>query len=188
MISPALQTRRKITASEFHRMGEAGILGEDDRVELIEGDLIEMAPIGFKHAGIVARLTKLLIVKVPNNTVVWTQNPVRLDDFTEPQPDICLLRLRSGDYLDAFPGSGDLLLAIEAADSSLDYDRTAKLRLYAQNGIPEAWIVNLNEKRLECHAFPENGGYRQSEHFGTGQSVAPAAFPQATIDLADLFA
>src|SRR6266851_5672561 len=127
--------RRRFTAEEYHRMGEAGILCEEDRVELIEGEIIVMSPIGLRHAACVARLTRELPVALGRRALLWPQNPVRLFPDTEPQPDIVLLRPRPDDYAHAPAQPADALLVVEVADTSYRYDRHAKLPLYARSGV-----------------------------------------------------
>src|SRR5579862_9904434 len=135
--------RRPLTVAEYHRMGEVGILTEDDRVELIEGELIAMSPIGSEHSGTVNALTHTLVLAVEDRAVVAVQNPVQLDDLSEPRPDFALLKPRDDYYRRSTPRPDDVLLLIEVADSSLAYDRNVKRSLYAWHGIPEFWIVNI---------------------------------------------
>lgn len=142
-------TRHRLTVDEYHRMGEAGILHEDSRIELLDGELIDMAPIGSLHAAAVNDVTEQFIREKPVGVIVSIQNPILLDNFSEPQPDIVILRPRSDRYRSALPTAEDVLLLIEIADSSLKYDRDRKIPLYARNGIAEVWILDLSEKVLE---------------------------------------
>jgi Uma2 family endonuclease len=165
--------RRLITVADYHRMGEAGILSGADRVELVEGELVAMSPVGSPHAGAVNALNRLLVGAVGARGVVSVQNPVRLDDRTEPQPDVAVLRPRADDYRVATPGPGDVLLLVEVADSSLGYDRAVKAPLYAAHGIPELWIVDLAAREVEVHKTPEVGRYASVARVRPGGSLDP---------------
>lgn len=166
--------RRPLTVEEYHRMGDAGILHEDDRVELIEGELIAMSPIGSDHSGTVNAFTRNLVLAFGDRAVVGVQNPVRLSRFTEPQPDFSVLRPRADDYRSKIPGPEDVLLIIEVANSSLRYDRKVKLPLYARHGIPEVWIVNLAGGQIEICRQPEGETYTQISRAARDDSVAPS--------------
>jgi Uma2 family endonuclease len=133
----------RFTVAEYHRMAEAGILGEDSRVELIRGQIVDMAPIGAPHLGMVNRLTRLLPSVLSGRGLLSVQNPVRLNDGSEPEPDVVVLRPRTDDYETATPCPSDVLLLIEVADSNLDDDRGIKAPLYAEDGVAECWIVNF---------------------------------------------
>ena len=171
--------RRLFTVDEFHRMAEAGILGEDDRVELIEGELIEMAPIGSRHAACVNRLVKLLSATEP--LLLSVQNPVSLGPRTEVQPDVALLRPRDDYYASAHPGPRDVLLVIEVADTSADTDRTVKVPLYAKAGVPEVWLVDLVAGRIEVFRRPSSGAYAEARTAGPGE--APLSVPGTDLRL-----
>jgi len=142
VITDTSPTRFKLSVEQYHRMGEAGILGENDRVELIDGELIRMAPIESLHGGLVSRLTRLLVERSAGRAIVSPQNSPILSNVTEPKPDLSLLHWRADDCTSAVPVAADALLVIEVADSSLRYDRDVKLRFHAQSGVPEVWIVN----------------------------------------------
>lgn len=167
-------------------MGETGILGPEERVELIDGEVVQMNPIGPPHSGRVARLNALLIRELGDRAVLFSQNPVHLGDFSMPQPDLMLLKARPSFYEDAHPQQDDVLLIIEVADSSVRYDRIVKLRVYARFGIPEYWIVNLPERCLEVYRVPVEEGYQEFQRFVAGDSVAPGAFPDFTLEAATL--
>lgn len=156
------------TAEEFERLGEAGILRQDARLELIEGEIIEMSPIGSLHAACVNFLSRLFNRLFEDSYIVATQNPIRLDDFSEPQPDISLLRWRDDYYRGAHPAPADVLLVMEVADTTVVADRKVKIPLYAQAGIAEAWLVNIPEEVLEIYSDPSEGAYRRAEVFGRG--------------------
>lgn len=179
--------RHLLTVDDYHRMGEAGILSEDDRVELIEGELVEMAPIGSEHAAAVNDLTRLLIMAVGDRAVVSPQNPVRLDRRSEPQPDFALLRPRPDGYRSALPTPQDTLLIVEVAHGSLDYDRAVKLALYARHGIPEVWIVNLLGKEVGVHRKPHNDRYAKAERAGSSGIVTIEALPGIRIEVGRIF-
>ena len=149
--------RRRFTVDEYHRMAEAGILGEDDRVELIEGEIVYMSPIGGRHIACVNDLNGLLVPREGEGAIVSIQNPVRLGDHVEPEPDVTVLRWREGYRAGEMPTAADVLLLIEVADSSLNYDRQVKLRLYARALIPEVWIVNLQDRSIELYTGPSSG-------------------------------
>jgi Uma2 family endonuclease len=154
-----------ITADEYERMGEAGILRPDARLELLEGEIYEMSPIGSRHAACVDALSLLLTEIVGRRFRVRTQSPIRLDDFSEPQPDVALLRWRDDFYRDAHPTPADVLLVIEVADTTVESDRRYKLPLYAKAGINEAWLVNLPDEKIELYAEPANGAYQLTREF-----------------------
>ncbi len=169
---------RLFTVADYHKMAEVGILDEDDRVELIEGEILNMTPIGPRHAGCVAHLTELFGEGLGRQVVIWTQNPIRLGEHSEPQPDLALLRRRPDFYTSAHPRPEDVLLVIEVVDTSLPYDQDVKVPLYSRSGIPEVWLVDLNRERLIVYCEPGPEGYRRvSEVKGTA-TLSPQAFPE----------
>jgi len=178
--------RHRWTVAEYHRMGEVGLLNEDSRVELIDGEIVEMAPIGSEHAGHNNQLLSLLAYRLYGRAVVAGQNPVVLSSHEEPQPDIAVLRWRDDYYRTAHPHAEDVLLLVEIADSTLRYDRDVKVPLYASHGIPEVWLLDLQQKQLEIYRDPVRGQYRQRDCRRAGQ-IAPILWPDAVIDLAELF-
>jgi hypothetical protein len=178
--------RRALTIAEYHRMGEVGILTGRDRVELIEGELVAMAPIGSEHSGTVNALTRLLVEIVGDRGVVAVQNPVQLDDLTEPEPDFAVLKPRPDYYRRATPRADDVLLLIEVADSSLAYDRAVKRSLYARHGIPEFWIVNLTAGEVEVCRTPTGDNYASVLHVGREAILEPVLLPGAAIPVATL--
>ena len=149
VLADIARTRRRFTADEYHRMGEAGVFAPGDRVELIEGDVIAMTPIGQRHVVCVAELLRRLVLALGDRAVVWPQSPIRLSSHTEPQPDVALLGPRSDRYLSAPARGDDVLLAVEVADTSYRYDRGVKLGLYARAGVREVWIVDLAGDAVE---------------------------------------
>ncbi|HWP00396.1 MAG TPA: Uma2 family endonuclease [Methylococcus sp.] len=174
----ALPRRHRITVDEYHRMGEAGIFSEDHRVELIEGEIIDMAPIGSRHAEAVSRLARLFIRETA--LVVRVQDPICLPGESEPQPDLAVVANRS--YADAHPGPDDVLLLIEVADASIDYDRRVKIPLYARHGIPEVWLVDLGEGAFEVFLEPAETGYREVRRYNPGETVQPIFVPDVAVD------
>ena len=177
----------RLTVTDYHRMGEAGILGPDMRTELIDGEIVEMPPIGHPHAGTVKLIANRLKETVGLAAVVAVQDPVWLDDHTEPLPDIALLRPRADYYRNGHPGPADVLLLVEVADSSLRYDREVKLPRYARAGIPLVWLVDLTGSRLTVHCQPGPHGYAQvATQTDLGALTLPLAGLPA-LDLAGLF-
>jgi len=175
------------TVDEYHRMGEAGLLANEDRVELVEGELVQMAPIGSEHAGSVGALTRLLVMAVGERAIVFVQNPVRLDEHSEPQPDFAVLKPRADEYHSALPTAQDVLLIVEVADSSLAYDRGLKLELYARHGIPEVWVVNLPAEEVEVFRGPSGGGYTSHAGFGRSSMLGLGGLPGTSIPAERLF-
>ncbi len=173
--------RRRFTVHDYHRMGEAGILHEDDRVELIEGEIVEMDAIGTRHLTCVNGLTRLLVRGVGDTAIVSVQNPVRLDEHTEPQPDLTVLRVR--DYRESLPMPGDVLLLIEVSDTTLSYDRGAKLPLYAQADIREVWIVDLVGEVIERNTDPAGDSYRNIERVRRGETMESATLPELSLSV-----
>ncbi len=173
--------RYLFTVAEYQRMGEAGIFREDDRVELIEGEIVQMAPIGIRHSGCVAALNALLVPAAANRAVVFVQSPIDLDERTEPQPDLAVLKPRGDFYRAVRPNAGDVLLVVEVADSSLEYDRGVKAALYARAGIPEYWLVNLRDDVIEAYREPQQGAYRVVETLRRGDTIRVAALPDLTL-------
>ena len=178
--------RRSFTVAEYHRMAEAGILREDDRVELIEGEIVQMTPIGSRHAACVMRLIQLLSRQLGQGVLVNVQNPIRLGEYSEPQPDVTLLRFRPDFYAQSHPGPTDVLLAVEVAETSAVYDRDVKLPLYARAGIPEVWLVDLSAEGMEVHRDPAAQGYRQVRRVGRGERVTPGALPELDLAVDDI--
>ena len=176
--------RRRFTLDEYHRMGETGILGLRDRVELIEGEIIEMSPIGSRHAATVTRIQHLFSRRLGERALVWVQNPLRLTQYqSEPVPDVMLLAPRADFYAGGLPEPRDVRLLVEVADSSLPYDRRTKFPLYARSGVTEAWLVDLDAGRLEIH---RGAGYRDVHIPRTGETFSPGAFVDLPLTVRDL--
>ncbi len=174
------------TVADYYRMTEAGVLREDSRVELIRGQIIDMAAIGTPHFGMVNRLVRILPSVLAGRGLLHVQNPVRLDDWSEPEPDITVLKPRADDYASAHPRPDDVLLLIEVADSSLDYDREVKAPLYAESGIIEYWIVNLRDHVVEVFRQAENGLYTQMRRVGADELLDIVALPGARLAAEEL--
>jgi Uma2 family endonuclease len=182
----AVAARRRFTVDEYHRMAEAGILTEDDRVELIDGEVVQMSPIGARHAAAVKRCNRALSRAVGDRALVSVQDPVDLDPYNEPQPDVALLRPRADDYAGGLPGPADLLLVVEAADTSLAHDRQGKLRWYAATGVREVWLLDLPGDALEAHREPRPTGYALIRRYQRGERLAPEALPDLAVPVEDL--
>ena len=185
---PEPPLRHRFDVGAYHRMAEAGILSPEDRVELIEGEIVDMAPIGSAHAGTTNRLTRLVARAVADGQVIASiQSPLRLDPHNEPQPDLMLLRPRPDDYAGSHPTAADVLLLVEVADSSLAHDRGPKLALYARHGVPEVWLIDLAGRAVEICREPGPAGYVERRRVAEGVA-APTLVPGLAIDLAALLA
>jgi len=183
----AIYSRHRLSVEDYHRMGEAGILGDDDRVELIAGEIIDMSPIGTHHASAVKRISNRVKLQVGERAIVSTQDPVHVDRFNEPEPDIALLRPQDDFYSDAHPIPADVLLIVEVAETSLRYDRDVKVPLYASAGIPEVWLVDIAGQVLWIYREPGQGAYRSCERAPNLSNLAPLLMPDASVDLRGLF-
>lgn len=182
----ALAPPRTFTRDDYYRMAEAGILTEDDRVELLEGEIVRMTPIGKPHASVVDCLTALFSRQLGSRAIVRVQNPIVLNDLSEPQPDVTLLKQRADFYRREHPRPRDILLLVEVIGSEKDYDRSVKLPLYARAGIREVWLVDLLGDAIETHRKPTPRGYRELAQKGRGARIAPAAFPRTFFAVADM--
>ncbi|HZS48799.1 MAG TPA: Uma2 family endonuclease [Blastocatellia bacterium] len=169
------------TVDEYNRMTTAGILTEDDRVELIRGELIRMSPIGSGHAACVKRLNNILGKKASAYAIISVQDPVQIDNYSLPQPDLALLTSRADFYSHSHPTGNDVLLIIEVSDTSIEYDRNVKLPLYAEASIIEVWLVNLREDRIEVYSRPVAGKYKDVRFVNRGESISPIALPDVTV-------
>ena len=178
--------RYRWTIDLYHQMIETGILGEDERIELIKGELTTMSPIGSEHSGVVDQLAEILIEQLMRRAVVKVQGPLQLEDHSEPQPDLILLAPRRDFYKRSLPRPADVLLVIEVADSSLAYDRAVKMALYAGAGMPEAWIINLIDRWIEVYRDPSPAGYTTLLKILPGKSVTPQAFADVVVVVDEL--
>jgi len=180
--------RHRLTRRDYYRMGETGILREDDRVELLEGQLVDMSPIGPRHTIVTDNLNELLVTGFAGRAKVRCQEPVVLDDGSEPQPDFALVQRPWIGYPHTHPGPGDIFLLIEVSDSSLTFDRTVKLELYARANIREVWIVDLTTDTVLVHRQPAAGEYRSVDRTKAPELLSVEALPGPTIPVAAIFA
>ena len=180
--------RRLFTVQEYHRMAEAGIFHPDERVELIEGEIVQMSPIGPRHAGCVINANRLFITRLGDRAVVSPQNPVVIQPRSEPQPDLLLLRPRTVSYSREHPIPEDVLLAVEVADTTVRFDRLVKARLYARAGIAEFWLLLAVDGMVEVYRAPGSDGYTSVTPHGPGQTVSSLAFPNVDFTVTDFFA
>jgi Uma2 family endonuclease len=179
-------TRRLFTTDEYQCMGRAGILHEDDHVELIEGEIIALAPVGPRHSGIVGRIVRALYRALGDDVQIRSQSSVRLNDYSEPEPDAVVLKARPDDYTTSLPTAADILLIVEVADSSLPYDRDTKLPLYARSGVAEVWLVDLQHNTVTVADTPTPTGYGSLTTLPPGGQLVPRAFPQCVLAVGEL--
>jgi Uma2 family endonuclease len=178
--------KKLFTVDEYYRMADAGILTEDDRVELIEGEIVQMSPIGYRHAICVTRATTFFIEAFGRKAVVMTQNPLILSDWTAPQPDVTVLQPPFDLYNTRAPKAADVLLAVEVSDSSLRYDRDIKVPLFAAAGCPEVWIADLQNDLILVYRDRSGVAYKTTLTFHRGDSISPIAFPDKPFAIDDL--
>jgi len=181
-----VQAHHRFTVADYYRMAETGVLKPDARVELVDGRIIDMSPIGPFHGGSVNLLIRLFSQLSKGRWLVSAQNPVHLDEYSEPQPDLMLLKPAADDYTTRHPRPEDVFLVIEVADASLDFDREEKLPAYGRAGIPEVWILNLRAKALEVYREPHFAGYGAKAAFQAGDTASPVSFPDAVVRVAAL--
>lgn len=183
--------RHRFGVDEYHRMAQAGILGEDDRVELVHGEIVEMTPIGSRHHACVMRLNRMLVDFSAGDYIVSVQGPLWLDESNEPQPDVAVLRGRADFYEESLPGPADALVVIEVSDTTLAYDRNVKMPLYAGAGVPEIWIVDLERRKVDLYANPNAGGsgpgsYGTAKDFGEGEEVRSVVLPSLALPVREI--
>lgn len=176
----------RFSAEDYHRLAEIGILAPDARVELLEGAIHDMSPIGPLHGGVTKRLNRLFSLRAKGRWIVSVQDALGLDKYSEPEPDLMLLKPAPDDYMRHHPAPDDVLLLIEVAESSLEFDRSRKLPIYARAAVPEVWIVNLQESAIEVYREPHFAGYEKKVILRAGQQASPSAFPDVTVDVAEL--
>jgi Uma2 family endonuclease len=172
--------------SEYHRLAQAGIFLEDDRVELINGEVVEMSPIGSRHAACVRAIEELSHEKLGRSVHISVQNPILLDDYSEPEPDLAILQRRPDRYARAHPRPEDALLVVEVADTSIDYDRLIKIPLYARAGIPEVWLVDLNQELIGVFCDPRDGEYQTYREFKRGETIASKGVANLNLAVDDI--
>src|SRR6266516_6294824 len=183
MLAP---TKHRFNVEEYYRMAETGVLRPDARVELLNGEIIDMSPIGPFHGGVTNYLIEILTAASKGRWMTSVQNPVHLDDYSEPQPDLVLLKPSSDFYRKRHPQPEDVYLLVEVSDSSLTTDREQKLPAYGRAGIAEVWIVNLIGQTVEVYREPHFTGYGAKTILHAGEQAAPQAFPDVTLDVAEL--
>lgn len=183
---PLVDQRWRFTVEEYEQMGRVGILDEDDRVELLDGEIVAMSPIGPKHASTVNRLARLLFGGVGDLATVIVQNPLRLLPRSEPQPDFILARPRRDFYAGSHPTAEDVFLVIEVADSTLRKDRTVKVPIYARQGVVEVWLVDLAARAVTIYTDPVDGGYRDVRTVHGDEPLGPQALPQLRLTVSDI--
>lgn len=183
-----IPTRMRISTDRYQKMVKTGVLTKYDRVELIEGEMLEMAPIGSRHSAVSARLNEQLVLALGQSATVVVGGPVNLGQFSEPQPDLMLLKRRADFYSERIPESADVLLLIEISDSSLSFDQGAKLGLYARHGVREYWVVDINGQRFFAYLDPAQGAFRHTGEYLIGETISPQAFPNIRIALDELLA
>jgi len=181
----ALRQRYRFTVKDFYRMAEEGILGADTRAELIDGDVIEMPPIGPSHATVVTRISTALTRMVEDRAQIRTQLPIHLGEMDEPEPDVCIVKPNDV-YYHRHPDASDVLLVIEVSDSSAAYDRIKKGRIYSRAWIPEYWIIDIPASRLEVYRSPGHEGYAEKRELRRDDSVSCMALPDLTIELSEI--
>jgi Uma2 family endonuclease len=180
--------RRRFSVEEYHRMAEVGIITEDDRVELLDGEIIEMAPIGPRHASIADRLTRLFTSRLGDRVIVRVGGPILLArDHSEPQPDLTLLRPRADFYSQAHPEPRDVLLTVEVMDTTGDYDRRVKLPLYARGSLAQVWLVDADNEQVEIYRDPTGSQYATRDLKRRGDRLTIAAFPDVPFEVNDAF-
>ena len=178
--------KRKFTVEEYNLMAEAGVFKESDRLELIAGEIIEKLPVSPRHAACVRRLNALFNRKLAERVLVDSQNPIVLNNTSEPEPDVTLLKLRGDFYKIAHPRPVDCFLLVEVGDSTIDYDREVKIPLYAENGIIEVWLVDLNGEAIEVYRQPEVNGYQYQSRFVRRQTLTVGAFANVSLTVDEI--
>jgi Uma2 family endonuclease len=183
MIAPA---KHRFSVKEYYRMAETGVLRPDARVELLDGEIIDMSPIGPFHGSITKFLNQFFSAAAQGRWIVSVQDPAQLDDYSEPEPDLMLLKPSADFYGERHPQPQDIFLLVEISDSSLERDQEEKLPAYARSGIAEVWIVNLNEQTIEIYREPHFASYASKTVLGHGDTASPQMFPDAKVDVAEL--
>ncbi|MBE9249966.1 Uma2 family endonuclease [Dolichospermum sp. LEGE 00240] len=185
LAKPRLNTFR-LNVSQYHQMSEAGIFSENDKVELINGEILEMSPIGRRHTACVNRLNSVFSQLLGKKVIIAVQNPITLNNLSEPQPDIALLKPRADFYESGHPQPQDVFLLIEVADSSLEYDRDVKIPLYASSGITEVWLVDIYEQVIIVYRYPSQNGYSDIQKLSRGEKMSIQAFPEVNLVVDDI--
>ncbi len=174
---PKTPTQRRFTVEEYYRMAEAGILPSEENVELLDGQIYLMSPIGSEHASCVDRLNRFFVLSVGDDAIVRVQSPIRLSETSEPEPDLALLSPREDNYAARHPRPAEVLLVVEVAETSESFDRSTKLSLYARAGIREYWVVDLRDEQVHVYRNPEGEQYNTHETHGPEDELAVADLP-----------
>ena len=180
------ELKHRISVDAYHRMGETGVLAPEARVELIEGEIFDMAPIGKSHASIVDRLTRLFVLAVGERAIVRVQGAVLIGEHSEPEPDLTLLRPRADYYRETAPGAANVLLIVEVSESTQRYDRRVKVPLYARHGVPEVWVIDLENRLVHFHRKPSGDGYTDISASEAPGVTPVQALAGVAVDLAGL--
>ena len=178
--------RKRFTIAEYEQIAATGIFNEDERFELIQGEIVQMAALGPQHATCVDRLYQRLVLLVGDRAYVRGQNPVRLSQHSQPQPDIAVVQRRDDYYVRGHPEPEDVLLLIEVSESSLPYDRDVKLPLYAAAGIAEVWIVALLPQVVEVYRAPSENGYGEKRTLRRGDTLSPLHLPEVALGVEEI--
>ena len=188
LVAPSLASNlHKFTTQQYHLMHEVGVFAEGDRLELINGEIREMSPIGRKHAVCVAKTARVFQIKLSDRAFIWVQNPILLSNHAEPQPDLAILKWRDDFYAEALPAPDDILLIIEVSDSTIAYDRDVKSPLYAANGIPEMWLFDVNNQVVEGYSQPLASGYKRMQRYEQNDTLAMMALPEIVFSWEEIF-
>lgn len=186
MATSTLSTK-KFNIKDYHQMIHVGILQEDDGIELIRGEIVEMSPVGFKHAACVKKLNSLFAKKLGDQVIIGVQDPIKLNDNSEPQPDLVLLKPCEDFYATQHPIPDDIFLLIEVADTSIEYDRSIKIPLYAESKIQEVWLIDLNQNFLEIYQNPQSNYYQNRQKLSSQNLVVLNNLDKIEINVSDLF-
>jgi Uma2 family endonuclease len=187
MSSTFTPTRTRISTDRYEMMIATGVLTKYDHIELVEGDMLDMAPIGDQHTAITSRLHEFFVFALARSATVVSGGAIKLGDFSEPQPDLMLLKRRADFYSGKRPEAPDVLLLIEVSDSSLAFDLGVKLNLYARYGVSEYWVVDVEGRRVVCHREPTPKGYARNTEHATGDVLTPQAFPHLKVAVDEIF-
>ncbi len=182
---PTIPVRHRFTVEEYHKIGEAQVL--QDRTELIAGEILEMSPIGLLHAACVSYLSRFFLLRLPSIADVRSQNPIVLDNLSEPQPDLAIVNYRDDFYKVGHPTPKDIFLLIEVSDTTLKFDREVKIPLYAASGIPEVWILNLLDRVIEVYRHPESQEYQTVQQYHQGETLSICALEGVTVSANEIF-
>jgi len=177
---------RRLSVQDYHRMAESGILQPDERIELLEGQIIQMAAKGTAHSAAVSRIESVLRARLAGEVLLRFQDPVRLNDYSEPEPDVAVVRPDPLYYEDHHPNPSEVYLLIEVSDTTLKFDRETKAPAYARSGITEYWVLDVNDRKLHVYQVPSAEGYQSETILSEGLTVAPLAFPDCVIVVREL--